>query len=327
MTRYILGIDGGGTKTQAAIIDERGRLLGTGLGGPANYDAVGIEEAQANIGQAVDEARRAAGLSAQPFASAFLGVAGVVSAHDHEIVHGIAYRLNLSSSVGVDHDCRIALAGGLSGRPGIVLIVGTGSSCFGVNARGEQWRSGGWGHLISDEGSSYWLGIQAMRVAVTSYDGRGAPTPLVDRVMRALNIADMNEIMHRLYVPGLSKHEIAALAPLVIEVAREGDSAALGLLRQGALDLAECVFAVAHRLKLTDALELTLVGGLLRAGEIVLDLLREAVLARLPNCRITWPELPPVLGACLIGLQRLNLVIDSARAAALRTGARAFEMA
>ena len=153
-SRHFLGVDGGGTKTQAVIIDECGRVLGAGLGGPANYDAVGVEVAQSNIAQAVEAARQAAGIADYPFASAYLGLAGVVCARDCEIVHGIARRLNLAAIVGVDHDCRIALAGGLSGRPGIVLISGTGSSCFGMNALGDQWRAGGWGYLISDEGRS-----------------------------------------------------------------------------------------------------------------------------------------------------------------------------
>lgn len=319
--RYILGIDGGGTKTQAVIVDEHGRLLGVGLGGPANYDAVGIDAAQANIAQAVAAARQAAGIAVQPFASAFLGMAGVVSVHDHQIVRGIADRLALADVVGVDHDCRIALAGGLTGRPGIVLIAGTGSSCFGINVQGEGWRSGGWGHLIADEGSSYWLGVEAMRMAVMAYDGRSGPTTLTERVMQALSITEMNAIMHRIYVPGLSKHEIAALAPLVIEAARDGDKIAGGLLRQSANDLADCVAAVARKLDLGKAPELVLVGGLLRAGEIFVSLLREAVLVRLPGCRIQWPELPPALGACLLALQQAGGSVDGEVAAALAEGA------
>jgi N-acetylglucosamine kinase-like BadF-type ATPase len=320
--RRFLGIDGGGTKTQAVIIDDCGRLLGAGLGGPANYDAVGIEAAQFNIAQAVEAARRAAGISEQPFASAFLGLAGVVSTHDCEIAHGIAKRLNFADRVGVDHDCRIALAGGLSGRPGIVLIAGTGSSCFGMNACGDQWRAGGWGHLISDEGSGYWLGVEALRLAVMDHDGRGQTTALTALVMAALGVTEMNDIMHRIYVPGLSKPEVAALAPLVMDAAREGDSSALDLLRQGAQDLADCVAAVARRLNLGDTPSLALVGGLFRAGETLSALLREAVLARLPGCQMQEPELPPVLGACLLALAQVGESVDDRIKGALAEGAQ-----
>ena len=145
MTQYVLGTDGGGTKTQAVIVDESGKLCGTGLGGPSNYDDVGIDTTRASIGQAVDAARQMAGIPQIPFAAVFLGMAGVVSPTDRGIIRDIAQNLDLAApeTIGVDHDCRIALAGGLSGRPGLVQIVGTGSSTFGMNVAGEGWRSGG----------------------------------------------------------------------------------------------------------------------------------------------------------------------------------------
>ena len=327
-TRIVLGIDGGGTKTQAAIVDEHGNLLGHGLGGPANYDAVGLQAAEDNIHRAVANARSMAGLNQAPFDAAFLGVAGVVSDRDHAIVRGFATALALAppDQLGVDHDCRIALAGGLSGRPGIVLIVGTGSSCFGVNRQGLSWRAGGWGHLIADEGSSYWLGVEAMRIAAASYDGRLGSTLLVEAIMQALGIQDMQELMHRIYVPGLSKHEIAALAPVVIDVVRRGDAIALDLLRRGAHELAQCVAAVAERLDMMDTCELVLVGGLFRAGDTLMDLLREAVGEQVPACRMTEPEMPPAYGAALLALQQLGISVDESRVAALRTGSRRLEV-
>jgi N-acetylglucosamine kinase-like BadF-type ATPase len=324
MTRCVLGVDAGGTKTVAAIADEAGALLGCGRAGPGNFDDVGVEAAGANIGLAVDAARREAGMGRAPFAAAFLGVAGVVSPADRDLVRAIAARLDLapSASVGVDHDCRIALAGGLSGRPGIVLIAGTGSSCFGMNAAGTAWRSGGWGHLIGDEGSGYWLGVEALRASVRAYDGRGAPTVLLDRLQQRLALTDLNDIMQRLYVAGLSRPELAALAPLVIAAAREGDAAALGLLARGAEELADAVLAVARRLDLSGAAcEVALVGGLFQDDELVVRPLRSAVQARLPGSRVTLPELPPALGACLLALQLLEVPANHSITRALRRGA------
>jgi N-acetylglucosamine kinase-like BadF-type ATPase len=324
MSRYVLGVDGGGTKTHVVIVDEGGCLCGTGLGGPSNYDDVGVAAARAGIGQAVDAARQAAGLAPAPFTAAFLGMAGVVSPQDRDVIRGIAQDLELAppERVGVDHDCRVALAGGLTGRPGIVLIAGTGSSCYGRNAAGEDWRAGGWGHLISDEGSSYWLGVQAMQLAVRAFDGRSGPTPVMDRVYHQLGLAHMNGIMHHLYVAGMSRAEIASLAPLVIDAARGGDPASLALIQRGTQDLADCVLAVARRLDLADGpCELVLVGGLFRAGDIFVQPLREAVWERLPHCRITFPELLPELGACLLALQMLDITIDDTTVQALQRGA------
>jgi N-acetylglucosamine kinase len=313
MTQCVLGIDGGGTKTQAVIVDDSGQLCGTGLGGPSNYDDVGIDTTRTSIGQAVDAARHTADLPQTPFSAAFLGMAGVVSPTDRGIIRDIAQTLDLASSetIGVDHDCRIALAGGLSGRPGLVQIVGTGSSTFGMNAAGDGWRSGGWGQLISDEGSSYWLGVQAMRTAVRAFDGRIANTSLLEKVQGHLELAHMNDIMHRIYLAGLSRAEVAGLAPLVIEAAREGDDVALGLVDQGTQDLAECVLAVAKRLSFTaSSCELAMVGGLFRSGDIFVQPFKNAVLDRLPQCYIIPAELPPVLGAGVLSLQTLDITID-----------------
>ena len=320
MKRYVLGIDGGGTKTQALIVDEEGYVQGWGIGGPSNYDDVGMEKAKAGVGEAVHMARQRASLPGTPFDSVFLGMAGVVSEKDRAVIHTIAQQLNLAGdqNIDVDHDCRIALAGGLSGRPGIVLIAGTGSSCYGQNTAGESWLAGGWGHLISDEGSGYWLGIQAMRCATASHDGR-RHSILKELVQDHLQLTEMRDIMHRLYVMGMSRAEVASLAPLVIRAAREGDQVALDLLDQGASDLAEIVNAVAVKLHFAGQdCELALVGGLFNAGDIVLSPLHVAVQKRLPDCRIVFAELPPASGAALLALKNLGVSLSITQVANLR---------
>lgn len=313
MTRLFLGIDGGGTKTQAIIVDEHGRFQSTGLGGPSNYDDVGVPATQASVDQAVTAARQVAHLTDAPFTAVFLGMAGVVSATDRAIITQIARNLNLapSEAIGVDHDCRIALAGGLSGRPGMVQIAGTGSSTFGINAAGESWRAGGWGQLIADEGSGYWLGVQALQAAVRAYDGRLPHTLLLDLVKEHLDITDMNDIMHRLYSDGIARSEIAALSPLVIATAQAGDHTACNLLQQGASLLADCVVAVANKLGFANGpSELALVGGMFKAGVVFERPFQEAVIAQLPHCQLVPAELPPVLGAAVLALQSSGITIN-----------------
>lgn len=316
-SQYVLGIDGGGTKTFAAIADMEGNILGSGLGGSANFDDVGIETAQNNISSAVRAACQNAELPLEMFASVFLGMAGVVSDKDRATIRGMALNLELAqpAAIDIDHDCRIALAGGLSGRPGIVLITGTGSSCYGRTADGKEWRAGGWGYLIADEGSSYWLGLQAMRTAVMAYDGRLERSLLLDSVMSYFGLTDANDIMHHIYVPGLKRSEIAALAPLVMQAALEGDPAARSLIEQGTRDLADCVLAVARQLGFSGqnsdrVTEIALIGGLLKAGEIFTSALERSISTLIPTARILPAELPPVSGACLLALQRTGLSIN-----------------
>jgi len=311
MARYFLGIDGGGTKTQVAICDETGRVLGVGLGGASGIDSVGADVATVSIGAAVEAAQDQAGLPDAPFASVFFGMAGVVSTADRDIVRAVARRLQLGAAIHVDHDIRIALAGGLSGRPGIALIAGTGSSCFGMNAAGERWQSGGWGHIISDEGSSYWFGWNAIRLAAGAGDGRWQ-TALYAPVMRQLGIADVADLHQRLYTQGISKAEIAGFAPLVMEIAAAGDAQAQQLIRQGMRELAQMVAAVARRLGWQDApCEVTLTGGLWRAGQVVLTPFGAVLAETLPQASIVMPELPPVIGACLLALQAGGVAVDA----------------
>jgi N-acetylglucosamine kinase-like BadF-type ATPase len=306
---YVLGIDGGGTKTAAVILTTDGEIFGFGEAGASTYGVVPLEDTQNHIAEAVDRARQRAGISAFPFQAVFLGLGNVVSEADRRAIRQIAQGLNLAEvdKIGVDHDIRVALAGGLSGKPGIALILGTGASCFGLNTGGKTWRSGGWGPVIDDGGSGYWLGIQAMHAAVAAYDGRGAATQLTSLVMETLELETMDGLMNRLYVQNLSRSEIGNLGKLVFSAAQHDDEIAIRIIQQGCDLLAECVFAVTRKLEMdASQCEVALVGGLTRAGPVYLDPLIKAIGSRLPGCNVHLAEMPPVLGAGLLALQILH---------------------
>lgn len=309
----VLGIDGGATKTHAIIMNAAGEIVGEGFGGVGNYTVIGAQGAQQSFGDAVAAARRAAGLDETPFDAAFLGLASVVSETDHRIIRNIAEALALAppERIGIDHDCRIALAGGLSGRPGIVQICGTGSSTFGMNAAGEGWRVGGWGRTISDEGSAYWMGVEAMRAAVRAYDGRDGETALLAEVLDFLAIPHIDYIYQPLYVQGMNKTEIARLAPRVIRVAQAGDAKARQIIERGMALVAECVEAAAQKLGMAGApVELALVGGIFNAGEITVGALTRAVARRLDDCTLVRPELAPVVGAGILALRLAGVELN-----------------
>src|SRR6185369_4521071 len=166
--QVVIGVDGGGTRLRAALVTTEGRAIGYGEAGSGNYHDVGAGEVGANIRHAVSEAWLAAQQRARAAEAIFLGLGSVVTSADHEIIRNVVVNLGIvrESHIGIDHDLRVALAGGLGGRPGIVLIAGTGSSCYGRNERGQSWQAGGWGPLLDDLGSSHWLGLQAMVAAI-----------------------------------------------------------------------------------------------------------------------------------------------------------------
>jgi N-acetylglucosamine kinase-like BadF-type ATPase len=275
-----------------------------GQSGSSNIDDVGVQVAEQNIDQAVARAEELAGIARQPAAAIFLGMAGVTSEADRDHIRQIARNLKLAPDdcIGVDHDCRAALAGGLSGRPGIVQIIGTGSSCYGRTADGRSWMSGGRGHLVSDEGSGCWMGLQAIRAAVRAHDGRAPHTPLLEGVLTALSINDIDDVLGRLYVVGISRAELAALAPMVVREAMAGDPAALGIVQKGAEDVAELVEAVARKLAM-DTPEVCIVGGLLNTGPLILDTYRAAILRSVPPADVKTAEQPPVMGAAILARQ------------------------
>lgn len=291
--KLVLGIDGGGTQTRAALVQADGRVLGVGVAGPSNYGDIGVEATRENISRAIQAAW--GDQPARPADAAFFGLGNIVSEADRQTIRDIASTLRVAERIEVDHDIRIALAGGLAGEPGIALIMGTGSACYGRSADGCEWRAGGWGPLLDDAGSGYYLGLQAMIAAVRAADGRGAPTKLTEALMRKLSLADMHQIMRRVYHDGLSRTEIAAMSSLVIDAARAGDDIAQAIIERGVHELAWMIATVARKLNFSKTTPVCATGGLTQAGEVILKPLRKAT----PH-PVSEPILPPVLGAALL---------------------------
>jgi len=313
------GIDGGATRTRVALATDNGIVRGFGFGGPSNVDNVSLTEARAAIGQALGQALEEAGTSHGSITAAFFGMAGVVSEADRQIIHGLAGDQPVldGSLVGVDHDIRIALAGSMPDDVGVVLIVGTGSSCYGRRADGRHHQTG-WGYLLDDQGSSFWIGLEAMKAAVREFDGRGDRTTLTPPAMEHLGISSILEILHALYHRRLSIHEIAAFAPAVVRHAEEGDHLAHQILRRGAAALAGMVVAVAKRLEfLHQPVPVALVGGLVDSSAFYRQAIDSAIRERLPRVRLVEASLPPVLGATRLALQLGSVAITGELRAAL----------
>jgi len=307
--KIVLGIDGGATSTKAVLANTQGTILGYGQAGPSCTDDVSIDSTRKNIRSAVEQTWLAYGQEARPADGAFLGIAGVVTEADCAIIEEIATSVNIADAdfIGFDHDVRIALAGGLALQPGIVLIAGTGSSCYGSNTEGFSCRVGGWGYLLDDVGSSYYLGVEAMRAIVRSEDGRLGHTALLEPLMNVLGIDDIQEIIQRLYSPRMRKIEIAGLAPLVLDIAQQGDAIAKKILLNGQNGLAHLVEIAAQRLGFqpNDVL-VAVCGGLAHSGNYFKQGLYDAIRAHVPGAQIKEPTLSPVIGAALLAIQNLG---------------------
>lgn len=303
----VLGIDGGGSSTRAVLACADGRVLGRGHGGSSNYNHAGEDGACRAVDAAVDGAWKSAGLFRRPADAVFLGMASVVNAEDRAVIRRIAGVLELAPEgcVGVDHDIRIALTGGLAGRPGVALIAGTGSSCYGRRADGAAKQCGGWGAVADDGGSASWIGREAIRVAVRQADGRMASDGMADLVFRFLGIGSLDDILHRIHVQGVSREEIAALCPGVVAAARDGMPSAARILESAVGELAAMVRGAAEGLGLTEP-EVVLAGGLATSGAPFQPLLEMAICETLPSPTLVEALLPPVMGAVLEALAILK---------------------
>jgi len=310
---YILGVDGGATKTSCVIADSEGKVIARGEAGPSNYQVVGIKRAKASILEAVNDALSSAGLGLAKikFKIACFGMAGLDSPKDEKTITRFINGLGLAEESIVVHDSLIALYGVTLGKPGIILIAGTGSVAAGKNKDGTTARAGGWGHIIGDEGSAYDIGRRVMASAIRAYDGRGPPTLLTEDVKRHLGLSVIEDIMDRVYVKRISVTEIASLAPLVVRAAEEGDNVALGILNSAAKELALAATAVIRKLRMEkDDFDVGIIGGFFKAGNLVLEPLKREILRVAPKAKITTPKFEPVIGAVILALERLGVKVN-----------------
>ena len=290
---YVIGIDGGGTKTRLAVCAPDGTLLRQETLGAFNLSAIGEDGFRRRTEEILALCGDMRGCGA-----ICVGGAGVSGAAAGEILraelaaHGFAGKLLLCG----DHE--IALAGAMQ-TPGCVLIAGTGSVCYGKNAAGETFRCGGGGHIIDDPGSGYTLGRDALAAALRTEDGRLSENALHAAVMDAVGGHDIQGIFDFVYFSRRGKSDIAALAPLVLRCAEQGDAVSLAILRRGAAELARLVSAVTGRLGLEKTSPCALAGGLLAENNIYRRTVCEALA---PFCRPAEPEHGALFGAVQLAL-------------------------
>jgi len=298
-----LGVDAGGTRTRAALVDGQGELLALGAAGPGNWVDQGEERLLDALALAWRSAWEALGSDPRPIDGVFLGIAGLSACDRREVLaellaaRGFAER----ERIGADHDLCVAQAGAHALGPGLVLVAGTGSACYGRDAEGREARAGGHGHMLDDGGSAADLGRRALAACLRAVDGRGPQTGLEDTLLEALGLSSLRALSTQAQRGALDRLQLAELAPHVTRAAAAGDPAALAVIEAGAEELALAAGAVAHRLGLDDP-QVALVGGLTQAGDVFVGPVAAALGARLPGARLVPRRLAPVLGAALLAM-------------------------
>lgn len=313
----VLAIDGGGSFTRVWVVERSGVVRARGTGGPANPHTAGWD----GVAAAVREAVAATGLRTS-FSAVHAGLAGIGSDDTRRRLRAILAEQGLAApdAIGVGHDLDTALAGGLAGEPGVVLVAGTGSAAYGADGQGRTVQAGGWGPWLDDGGSAWWLVLEGMRAAVRSLDGRGPATELEKELRTALGAGDWREVLMRLHGGALDRAAVAALAPRVLALAAAGDAVAAALCEQGAAELAVLVGTAMRRLFPQGGVRVVTTGGLAEAPGYR-ERLQAAIEREVPQAELVAPVLPPVGGAALRALQRAGVEIDPSVLAHLRRAA------
>ncbi|HUB73819.1 MAG TPA: BadF/BadG/BcrA/BcrD ATPase family protein [Solirubrobacteraceae bacterium] len=300
--RYVMGVDGGATKTLAAVLDLRERTIHLGHGGPSNEDAVGAQAAVQALLGAADEALERAGVEASALGAAVLAIAGT----DTDDVAGHVRAARTDAWL-VVNDVVAAWATATGGGPGVAAIAGTGSNVFGVggaDGRARAWRAGGWGHLLGDEGSGYWVGVQSIKAALRHREASGPPTALSDAVRAFFGERSVEAVAQSVYTKPLTKGQIAAFAIEAAKIAEQGDAVARALYEHGARELGAQIAAVIAKTGLGDdgvgEFPVGLIGSAYKAGAVFVAPLTRAVHEAAPQARVGTVAMAPVGGSLLL---------------------------
>lgn len=288
-----LGVDGGATKTLAVIVDATGHEIGRGAAGSGNQAAVGLERAVASIRAAVADAMHHTGKN-QLVRAAWIGLAGVDRPGDRDRL--LPHLGTLAPAVRLTNDAELALTG-LTDAVGIAVIAGTGSIALGRDAAGTTARSGGWGHIIGDEGSGYEVGRRALMAAARASDGRGPQTALLVAIMQSWDLSRADGMIDRVYPDG-DKGTIARLSALVFTAARAGDDVAGRIVREAASELALAAVAVGKMLDFPSGkLPVALAGGMLIHEEDFRAMVLRRIRHRYPTGQIACVADPALSAA------------------------------
>lgn len=307
---YVLGVDGGGTKTRAIVADSRGNTLGEGHSGPSNPLRVGVSDSTMAVREAVERACVEAGVRRQELSAALVGLAGVKRDDIRERL-----RAALSAELGIESlevvtDAVIALYGATEGRPGLVVIAGTGSICCGINARGRRACAGGWGPVAGDEGSGSWIARRALQSVARASDGRGRKTSLTDAAREYFKVERAEDLSTAVYAPNMTNNRIAGFGRHVIDAAKRRDVIAREIIDEAGRELASAASAVVKKLKMErERFQLAYVGGVFAAGNLILEPLREELERVAPRAYLAPPVLSPAEAAARMASEQVRLAL------------------
>lgn len=302
-----LGLDAGGTKTTAALGDET-RVLARAVGGSIKPLRVSIEQAQENLSALLAEISRISGVDLRRLVASCVGTAGLRLPQTDGWMRQIISRC-AGGAIEVCGDEEIALDAAFPGGAGVLVIAGTGSNILARTSTGRRITVGGWGPMLGDQGSGYWIGHQALRAALRARDFL-QHTPILERVLDFWNISELTEVINVAH----SGADFSQLAPIVVQCAEQGDAVALEVLIRGGRLLGEDAAEAFRQLR---ALEpdhpmpaIAFIGGILDKVALVRDAMAETIRRSAPTVQIL-PEAVDAVSGALWRARHIDLHLQS----------------
>ncbi len=301
---YVLGIDAGGTKTVCLLADENGTIVAEARTGGANLSTAGELAVEKTLHQVMEEA--IGGREIMP-AAVCLGMAGADRPSDARILQSIMRRICSKARVVVANDALVALVAGAGDGPGIVLVSGTGSITYGRNRQNRSARAGGWGFVLADEGSGYWIGRHALVAVMRASDGRGPATVLTEMVLAHLGLERASDLVQLVYFKDTPLPTIAALGTLVEAARQAGDKVAAGILEAAVRELVIAAQSVVRRLDMAgEHFPFVLAGGMFQAVPWLVEESGRQLAAVAPHAFVQRLDRAPATGAVRLALNELQ---------------------
>jgi N-acetylglucosamine kinase-like BadF-type ATPase len=311
---YILGVDGGGSKTLAVVADETGEVRGIGRTGSANHQVLGLDRAMEQVRLAVTQAYAMTGIRPEEVEVAAYCIAGADLPEDFDLLRPALAELQLAHRCRLENDIVASLRSGSDSHDVVVVGWGSGVNAFGRNATGEEIRLPALGWISGDWGGGGDLGREAIFLVVRGDDGRGRRTALREPVLEAFGVRDVDGLVRKLYFREGERVPTHRLAPIVFAVANAGDPVARNLVERAAIEIADTALALLRRLHILDVpADVVLAGSIFKAeAPLLIDTVRSRLHEVAPRARLVRPEVEPVLGALFCGFDMVGREVHGA---------------
>jgi len=295
--KYFIGIDGGGTKTDTIITDENLNQLYELKGGPLNLLSFSPSESSRTILHLIYSCLEQLNIGSDHLACLGIGAAGAGRIEEAKILEQTLKNfLPHSVHIKIITDAEAALEGAFSGKPGCILISGTGSIIFGKDQNGIIHRCGGLGKIIGDEGSGYMIGKKGIIAAAKEYDGRGEKSLVTQLLKEKFQIQSLRDIINAVYKNSL---DISSVTPIVLASAGNNDKVALKIIDSETDELLSLIACMMKKLK-NGINDISFSGSLLSSANVFSISLRNKLTASYNLIKIKEPLYSPAMGAIFI---------------------------